>query len=134
MQQVTTETDVSRPMVWRWQQRFTEEGPGGLLRDKDMQAWSAAIPAETVAPGRAMEGRWGLAAVQRIWPAHQLQPSPPMLSEPASPAMRLAAISRPRRLLAKRDMGHSRPQGVQQEIALALFHLRGGEDGCVGGK
>ena len=34
VQQVATETDVSRPMVWRWQQRFAEEGVDGLLRDK----------------------------------------------------------------------------------------------------
>ena len=25
---------ISRPMVWRWQQRFAEEGIEGLLRDK----------------------------------------------------------------------------------------------------
>ncbi len=25
---------VSRPMVWRWQQRYAEEGLDGLLRDK----------------------------------------------------------------------------------------------------
>ena len=25
---------ISRPMVWRWQQRFAEEGLDGLLRDK----------------------------------------------------------------------------------------------------
>ena len=25
---------VSRPAVWRWQQRYAEEGVGGLLRDK----------------------------------------------------------------------------------------------------
>jgi len=34
VQQVATETDVSRAMVWRWQQRFAEDGPDGLLRDK----------------------------------------------------------------------------------------------------
>jgi hypothetical protein len=39
VQQVATETDVSRPVVRRWQQRFAEEDPGGLLRDKDTQAW-----------------------------------------------------------------------------------------------
>ena len=34
VQQVATEVDVSRPMVWRWQRRFAEAGPEGLLRDK----------------------------------------------------------------------------------------------------
>ena len=33
-QQVAREAEVSRPMVWRWQQRFAEPGPNGLLRDK----------------------------------------------------------------------------------------------------
>jgi hypothetical protein len=37
VQQVATEVDVSRPMVWRLQQRFAEEGPDGLLRDKTRQ-------------------------------------------------------------------------------------------------
>src|SRR5437762_8365701 len=34
VQQVAIEIEVSRPMVWRWQQRFAEQGPDGLLRDK----------------------------------------------------------------------------------------------------
>jgi len=31
---MATRLGISRPMVWRWQQRFAEEGAGGLLRDK----------------------------------------------------------------------------------------------------
>jgi hypothetical protein len=34
VQPVATRLGVSRPMVWRWQQRFGEEGADGLLRDK----------------------------------------------------------------------------------------------------
>jgi transposase len=34
VQQVAAETKVSRPMVWRWQQRFAKAGVEGLLRDK----------------------------------------------------------------------------------------------------
>src|ERR1700759_536744 len=34
VQRVAARLDVSRPMVWRWQQRFAEEGVDGLLRDK----------------------------------------------------------------------------------------------------
>ena len=34
VQQIATQVGISRPMVWRWQQRFAEEGVDGLLRDK----------------------------------------------------------------------------------------------------
>ena len=44
VQQVATEIDVSRPMVWRWQQHFAEKGPDGLLRDKTRK--------QTAGPGR----------------------------------------------------------------------------------
>ena len=33
-QQVAQRIGVSRPTVWRWQQRFAESGIEGLLRDK----------------------------------------------------------------------------------------------------
>ena len=93
VQQVATEVDVSRPMVWRWQQRFAEVGPEGLLRDKTRRPGKPPIPAETVArvvaltcgepptgmthwTGRAMAKATGISlrSVQRIWDAHQLQP------------------------------------------------------------
>lgn len=31
---VAQQAGVSRPAVWRWQQRYAEEGVEGLLRDK----------------------------------------------------------------------------------------------------
>lgn len=84
---------VSRPMVWRWQQRFAEEGAGGLLRDKTRKPGKPPVAAETVArvvaltcaapphqvthwTGRAMAKAAGisLTTVQRIWAAHKLQP------------------------------------------------------------
>lgn len=34
VQDVARRVGVSRPCVWRWQQRFGEEGPEGLIRDK----------------------------------------------------------------------------------------------------
>jgi len=30
VQRIATQLGVSRPMVWRWQQRFAEEGVDGL--------------------------------------------------------------------------------------------------------
>ena len=80
-------------MVWRWQQRFIEEGSDGLLRDKTRKPGKPPIPAEMVSrvvaltcgepppgathwTGRAMAKAVGvsLRSVQRIWQAHQLQP------------------------------------------------------------
>jgi transposase len=49
VQQVAARLGVSRPMVWRWQQRFAEEGAGGLLRDKTRKPDKPPIAAETVA-------------------------------------------------------------------------------------
>ena len=46
---VARQTDASRPAVWRWQQRFTEEGVDGLLRDKTRKPGKKPLPAATVA-------------------------------------------------------------------------------------
>ena len=93
LQPVATRLGVSRPMVWRWQQRFAEKGADGLLRDKTRKPGKPPILAETVArvvamtcaepphqathwTGRAMARAVGisLTSVQRIWAAHRLQP------------------------------------------------------------
>lgn len=49
VQEVARRAGVSRPAVWRWQQRFAEEGVEGLLRDKTRPPGKAPLPAETVA-------------------------------------------------------------------------------------
>jgi len=49
VQQIAQQLGVSRPMVWRWQQRFAEHGVDGLLRDKTRRPGKAPIDAETVA-------------------------------------------------------------------------------------
>ena len=41
---VARRAGVSRPMVWRWQQRFAEEGLDGLLRDKTRPPGKSATP------------------------------------------------------------------------------------------
>jgi transposase len=48
-QQVAHSIGVSRPTVWRWQQRFAESGVEGLLRDKTRKPGKAPIAAETTA-------------------------------------------------------------------------------------
>jgi biotin operon repressor len=48
VQQIAAQLGVSRPMVWRWQQRFAEEGVDGLLRDKT----------RSLASGRSPRRRW----------------------------------------------------------------------------
>ncbi len=85
---------VSRPMVWRWQQRFAEEGLDGLLHDKTRPPGLTPIPQAEVQAivektltgeppgtvthwtGRAMAAACGLSlsTVQRIWRSHRLQP------------------------------------------------------------
>ena len=49
VQRVAGLLGVSRPMVWRWQQRFAEAGVEGLLRDKTRKPGKLPIAAETVA-------------------------------------------------------------------------------------
>ena len=94
-QQVAQSIGVSRPTVWRWQQRFAENGIDGLLRDKTRNPGKTPIAAETVArvvaltcteppheathwTGRAMAKAIGisLGSVQGIWQAHQTAAAP----------------------------------------------------------
>src|SRR5271165_1900090 len=91
-QQVAQRIGVSRPTVWRWQQRFAEAGVEGLLRDKTRKPGKAPIATDKAAQlvaltctepphqathwtGRAMAKAMGLSvgSVQRIWRAHKLQ-------------------------------------------------------------
>ena len=91
--EVARRAGISRPAVWRWQQRFAEAGVDGLLRDKTRKPGKpptaddvvrrvvaltcAEPPGEaTHWTGRAMAEATGLSlrTVQRIWAAHKLQP------------------------------------------------------------
>src|SRR5881227_2640222 len=92
-QRIAQSVGVSRPTVWRWQQRFAESGVEGLLRDKTRKPGKAPIATETTArvvaltctepphqathwTGRAMAKVIGISvgSVQRIWRKHKLQP------------------------------------------------------------
>jgi len=53
-QRVAQRIGVSRPTVWRWQQRFAESGVDGLLRDKTRKPGKPPIAAETTARGMAL--------------------------------------------------------------------------------
>jgi transposase len=48
-QRVAQSIGVSRPTVWRWQQRFAESGVEGLLRDKTRKPGKAPLAAGTTA-------------------------------------------------------------------------------------
>ena len=91
--EIAKRVGVSRPMVWRWQQRYAEVGLEGLLRDKTRPPGTPPIPqakvhaviertlrqppgAVTHWTGRAMAKAMTLSlrTVQRIWQAHKLQP------------------------------------------------------------
>ena len=91
--EVARRAGISRPAVWRWQQRFAEAGVDGLLRDKTRKPGkpphARGVVQRVVAltcgeppgeathwTGRAMAEAAGLSlrTVQRIWAAHRLQP------------------------------------------------------------
>jgi len=91
--EVARRAGVSRPAVWRWQQRYGEEGVDGLLRDKTRPPGKSPLPPATIAKvlaltcseppgetthwtGRAVAKAVGISlrAVQRIWETHHLQP------------------------------------------------------------
>jgi hypothetical protein len=91
--EVARRSGISRPAVWRWQQRFATAGVDGLLRDKTRKPGKPATPAAVVRrvvaltcgeppgeathwTGRAMARASGLSlrTVQRIWAQHDLQP------------------------------------------------------------
>jgi transposase len=90
---IMRETGKSKTCVWRWQERFMEEGVDGLLRDKTRPPGKAPVAREiverivafTLEPppreathwtGRAMAETVGLAVstVQKIWAVHGLVP------------------------------------------------------------
>jgi transposase len=91
--EVMRRSGLSKPVVWRWQERYMHEGVDGLLRDKTRKPGKRPLPAETVArvleltlqdpPGetthwtaRAMAAATGIGivSVQRIWKANGLTP------------------------------------------------------------
>ena len=93
MLEIAQRVGISRPMVWRWQQRYAEEGLEGLLRDKTRPPGTPPVPqakvhaviertlreppgAVTHWTGRAMAKAMSLSlrTIQRIWQAHKLQP------------------------------------------------------------
>jgi transposase len=85
---------VSKPCVWRWQERFMTAGVGGLVRDKTRPSRIAPLPKAVVdkvvrrtledpprgetthwtAPGMAAASGISISSVQRIWRAHGLRP------------------------------------------------------------
>jgi len=86
-------TGKSKTCVWRWQERFAEEGNDGLLRDRTRPSRIPPLGADvaervvahtlTDPPAEAthwtaamMAGETGISvsSVQRIWRAHGLQP------------------------------------------------------------
>ena len=91
--EIMRQTGTSKTCVWRWQERFMEEGIDGLLRDKTrpsrVEPLGAEVaervvaltqtdpPGETThwtAPMMAKETGISVSSVQRIWRSHGLQP------------------------------------------------------------
>ena len=91
--EIMRRTGKSKTCVWRWQERFAEEGFEGLLRDKTRPSRIPPLgaevgervvaltltdpPAETTHWTAAMMAKAAgisISSVQRIWRAHGLQP------------------------------------------------------------
>jgi transposase len=91
--EIMRRTGTSKTCVWRWQERFMQEGSEGLLRDKTRPSRIPALALETIAlvvartheapPGETTHWTASLMArevgissssVHRIWRAHGLQP------------------------------------------------------------
>jgi hypothetical protein len=49
--EVARRAGISRPAVWRWQQRFAEAGVDGLLRDKTRKSPASRRPPTTSCGG-----------------------------------------------------------------------------------
>jgi len=90
---IMREAGVSKTVVWRWQERFMQEGVAGLLRDKTRPPGRPHVEADRVVEvvrltqgeppheathwtARAMAAASGLAVstVQEIWKKHGLAP------------------------------------------------------------
>jgi transposase len=85
---------VSKPSVWRWQERFMAEGVDGLVHDKTRPARIPPLPKAVIeavvtrtldeappaemthwtAPAMAAASGLSVSSVQRIWRAHGLRP------------------------------------------------------------
>jgi transposase len=91
--EIVRRSGLSKPNVWRWQERFMHEGVDGLLRDKTRPPGKPPVPTDTVQrvldltvaepPGetthwtvRMMADAVGISAatVHRIWKTHGLAP------------------------------------------------------------
>lgn len=94
MAEIMRRSGKSKPVVWRWQERFCREGVDCLLRDKTRPPGKAPLPDETVQrvvdlalgpPPGEITTHWtgrmlalavgiSLRSVQRILEAHHLAP------------------------------------------------------------
>src|SRR5215207_9651878 len=91
--EVVRRSGLSKPAVWRWQERFMHQAVDSLLRDKTRPPGKPRLPDEALRrvldltlsepPGKATHwtGRMmakvsgvSLRSVQRIWAAHGLEP------------------------------------------------------------
>ena len=91
--EIMRQAGVAKTAVWRWQERFMQEGVDGLLRDKTRPSRIPPLapeiadrvvaltlgppPGETThwtAPAMAKVVGVSVSSVQRIWRAHGLQP------------------------------------------------------------
>src|SRR6516162_10193112 len=91
---ITRAVGKDKTVVWRWQERFMQEGVAGLVRDKTRPSRIPPLPAATVdrvvaltnqapphaathwtAPAMTKAVRISPSSVRRMWKGHGLQPN-----------------------------------------------------------
>ena len=100
--EIAKRVGVSRPTVWRWQQRFAEEGIEGLLRDKTRPPGIPPVPQAKVH-----------AVVERTLREPPGEGPPPWLAPSLSNHGASVARGRGRRHLLKFASGRSSSQSSQ---------------------
>ena len=132
--EIRRRTAKSKTCVWRWQERFIEEGFDGLLRDKTRLSRIKPLGAETAErvvaltlgepPGDTTHWTGALMAkaagisvssVQRIWRAHGLQPHRVLQFKLSNDPRFVDKIARRRRALRRSARTRHRPVGRRKE-------------------
>jgi hypothetical protein len=111
-QQVAHSIGVSRPTVWRWQQRFAESGVEGLLRDKTRKPGKAPIAAETSATATSNSSAFSMPSRREV-PAKKVIHT--VLDNYATPAGRTAK---------KRDRSSRSCGGAERERLSAVYAVQ----------
>jgi transposase len=72
--EIMRRSGLSKPVVWRWQERFMREGVDGLLHDKTRPPGKAPLPTEIV---KRIDEKSQIQALDRTQPGLRLRKGAP---------------------------------------------------------